>query len=244
VVIFVLLIHGLHGRTPPRPSELVAAALAEATAAAGSGIGPRRRDRALALLAEARERNEDQAGVPEAEALIRALPSGATELGDPLVALSTRIRRIGVPFVRNRWVRRITVTILVAASIVELLAVTATAAIDLLVPDAEVDNPSNVATIGGTVSAVLASSCVVYGLFRIRKDRRAAFGWFQRSVLIDLLLTQVFVVASDEFSALPSIVLDLVMLAVLGAARAQMPRVAPSERRAVPLAEPEPATRL
>ena len=37
--------------------------------------------------------------------------------------------------------------------------------------------------------------------------------------LIDLLLTQPFVVAKDQFSALPSIIIDLVMLAAFGAAK-------------------------
>lgn len=43
-------------------------------------------------------------------------------------------------------------------------------------------------------------------------------------MLINLLLTQVFVVANDQFSALPSIAIDLVMLAVLGAARGAIER--------------------
>ncbi len=49
----------------------------------------------------------------------------------------------------------------------------------------------------------------------------SAYGWFERAVLVDLLLTQVFSVTSDQFSALPSIAIDLIMLAVLGAARSQ-----------------------
>ena len=43
-------------------------------------------------------------------------------------------------------------------------------------------------------------------------------------MLISLLLTEVFVFATDEFSALPATLLDLFMLAVLGSARAALER--------------------
>jgi hypothetical protein len=92
---------------------------------------------------------------------------------------------------------------------------------DIFEPGTLKENIPNFASVGATLSACLAALCVVRGLWVYRRDKRSAYGWFQRSVLVDLLLTQVFVVASSQFSALPSIVVDLLMLGILGAARSQ-----------------------
>jgi hypothetical protein len=69
------------------------------------------------------------------------------------------------------------------------------------------------------IPGVLSAVCVVVGVRRLRQDRFRAYNWFARAVLIDLLLTQPFEVASNEFSTLPSIAIDLIMLAVVGAAK-------------------------
>jgi hypothetical protein len=78
--------------------------------------------------------------------------------------------------------------------------------------------------IGQIVTSVASAICVLLGLRLIRRDRGQAYAWFERAVLINLLLTQVFVLANDQFSALPAIALDLLMLGVLGAARGAIER--------------------
>ncbi|HEY2792860.1 MAG TPA: hypothetical protein VGJ28_10910 [Micromonosporaceae bacterium] len=217
VVLFVLLIHWVHGRTPTRPQEYLAAALGEATAAAGGGISDQRRQRALSLVGLA----SDQPGADAAADLIRALPAQSKQLGDPLIAMRRAVQRLGRPIVGSRILRRITIGILVFVSVLQLAAAAFIGIADIFEPGTLKENIPNFASVGATLSACLAALCVVRGLWVYRRDKRSAYGWFQRSVLVDLLLTQVFVVASSQFSALPSIVVDLLMLGILGAARSQ-----------------------
>jgi hypothetical protein len=217
VVLFILLTHWLHGRTPAQPAEFLAAALAEATAASGGGISDRRRERALRLIEFARE----LPAAAEAAALVRALPANPKQLADPLIALRRGVQRIGAPIVRNRILRWITVGILILTSVTTLISTGVVAILDLFDTGRLRDNVPNFASIGGSISSILGAICVVRGLWLYRRNKRAAYGWFQRSILVDLLLTQVFVVAADQFSALPTIIIDLIMLGILGAARSQ-----------------------
>ena len=237
VVLFVLLIHLLHARTPPRPPEYLAAALGEATAAAGGGISDHRRERALRLV----ELAGDQPGTAAAADLIRALPTAPKQLGDPLIAMRRAVQRFGGPVVRNRVLRRITIGLLVVVAFGNLISAAAIGILDIFAPGELTENVPNFASVGATVSACLAALCVLRGLWVYRRNKRSAYGWFQRSLLVNLLLTQVFVVASDQFSALPSIVLDLLMLGILGAARSQFTEQPPG--RFTALMEPSAVPR-
>ena len=236
VVIFVLLIQWLHGRKPTTPAEFLAAALAEVCAAAGGGFSDNRRERALLLV----RLSGDQPGAEQATALIQQIPKGR-QLPDPLIAIRRFVQRIGGPVVRLRALRWFTVGLLVATAVVQLIVAVGIAVVDLFDSRSLGKDINNVSSIGGTVSASLAAICVVLGLRLIRRDKLAAYGWFERAVLVNLLVTQVFAVMSDQFSALPSIALDLIMLAVLGAARSQF--ALPSGQIA-PLAAPAREARL
>ncbi len=92
--------------------------------------------------------------------------------------------------------------------------------LDIFRPGTLSHNLNNVASIGNTISALASAACVIEGLRLLRhKQRRAGYGWFQRAVLIDLLVSEVFVLVDDQFSALGGVVIDLLMLAVLSIAR-------------------------
>ncbi len=236
VVFFVLLVHWVHGRKATTPAEFLAAALAEVCAAAGGGFSDHRRERALQLI----QLSDGARGSVEAEELVNSMPAGK-QLGDPLIAMRRFIQRIGPPVVRLRALRWITVGLLVLISAGQLIATVSVAILDLFVPGSLKENIPNVASIGGTIAASISAICVVIGLFRIRRDKMSAYGWFERAVLVDLLLTQVFTVASDQFSALPGIVIDLIMLAVLGAARGQF---ALEQDRLAPLLAVPPAPEI
>jgi len=72
----------------------------------------------------------------------------------------------------------------------------------------------------GLLPTAVSVACVVMGIRSLRRDPARGYAWFERALLVDLLLTQPIVVASDQFSALPTVALDLVMLGVIAAARA------------------------
>ncbi len=216
VVVLVLAAHWVHGRRHAGPPELLAGAVNEAVAGSAGGISDARRARALALV----EAAQGEPGQPEAAALLRALPTSTVEPGDPLLWLSDRIRRIGGSFGRRRWLRIVVVTLLCLSSAFSLLSVLLAIVVEFFLPasvkgDAHVD-----LSVWGAVPATLAVVCVVLGIRRLRRDPARGYAWFERALLIDLLLTQPVVIASDQFSALPSIVIDLVMLAVVGTAKA------------------------
>ena len=214
IVIFVLLIQALHGRRRPEPEELLAGALVEAVGGAAGGISDGRRARALELVEQA----GDQPAAAETAAMLRALPQTTRQVGDPLTWIGDRVRRIGGAIVTKRWLRITLVVILCLSAASGLLTALIVILIQVL-PASVSTNLSAGESAWATIPAGLAAVCVVVGIRRLRLDPRSAYAWFERAVLIDLLLTQPFVVATDQFSALPSIIIDLLMLAAFGAAK-------------------------
>jgi hypothetical protein len=233
IVLFVLLIQAMHGRRRPRPEELLAGALVEAVGGAAGGISDGRRTRALALVEQA----GDQPAAEETAAMLRALPRTTREVGDPLAWIGDRIRRVGGAIVTKRWLRITLVVILCLSAAAGLLTALIVILIEVL-PANLSKNLSAGTSAWGAIPAALSAICVVVGIRRLRQDPRSGYTWFERAVLIDLLLTQPFVVAADEFSALPSIIIDLVMLAAFGAAKVAaqagtLPNRATAARRAM-----------
>jgi hypothetical protein len=69
------------------------------------------------------------------------------------------------------------------------------------------------AQLGSTwLSAVL----VAIGVYRIRGSRLEGLRWFQRSILVSIFLTQVFVFYQHEWAALGGLTLDLLLFFALG----------------------------
>jgi hypothetical protein len=232
IVLFVLLIQAMHGRRRPQPEELLAGALVEAVGGAAGGISDGRRTRALALVEQA----GDQPAAAETAAMLRALPRTTRQFGDPLTWMGDRVRRIGGAIVTKRWLRITLVVILCLSAAAGLLTALIVILIEVLPADLA-KHLSAGTSAWGAIPAALAAICVVVGIRRLRQSPRSAYTWFERAVLIDLLLTQPFVVAADQFSALPSIIIDLLMLAAFGAAKVAaqagtLPNRAMASRRA------------
>jgi hypothetical protein len=215
-VLLVLAAHWVHGRQGPRPAELLAGAVNEAVAGAAGGISEARRSRALALVDEA----GNQPGAAETVALLRALPASTKEPGDPLIWLGDRVRRFGEPFARKRWLRITVVTVLVVNAFFSLLTVVSTIIVEFFVPASIRAESSIGISKWGAIPSVISVLCVIAGIRVLRRDPGRGYAWFERALLVDLLLTQPIVVAAEQFSALPTVAVDLVMLAVVATARA------------------------
>jgi hypothetical protein len=76
---------------------------------------------------------------------------------------------------------------------------------------------SQVDTFGFTDWAILASDTfsaifIALGVFLLRRSRLAAFRMFERSVLIQIFLGQMFLFEKDEFAAMPGFVFYLLLL--------------------------------
>jgi hypothetical protein len=226
IVVLVLVVHWIHGRRPLSPPELYIAALSTAAVGVTRGVTPTERDEALRRLDEA----GDLPGAAATAEAVRALPDASVDRfnpGNAIAWVSDRLRRV----LRNRWAERVTIVILAVQAIVTLFAMLVFA-VGLVLEAAGVDGivldtGDTVPAIISGASAVASAACVVTGVVQLRRKRRSSgYRWLQRAVLIDLLLTRVFEFAVSQFGAIPSVVLDLVLLAVLEIARTTEPEAA------------------
>ena len=63
------------------------------------------------------------------------------------------------------------------------------------------------------------------GLFRLRNDRLAAYRWFERGVLVQIFVTQVFEFASQELAGISGLVVNIALwLALHTMIRAEVER--------------------
>jgi hypothetical protein len=70
----------------------------------------------------------------------------------------------------------------------------------------------------GLVSTLVCAVFVAVGMLRLRRNTTAAYRWFYRALLVNLLFTRVFEFDVEQFLATFSVVVDVVMLAVVTAA--------------------------
>ncbi len=64
-------------------------------------------------------------------------------------------------------------------------------------------------------SALASGAIILAGVVTLRRDRRRALGFFQRSILVSIFATQVFVFYRDEWAALGSLAFNLAVLLTL-----------------------------
>jgi hypothetical protein len=69
--------------------------------------------------------------------------------------------------------------------------------------------------IGQLVSTLVATCFAIKGIARLQRRRAAAFELFRRAVLVNLFLTEFFVFCRQQFGALPSFTLNLVLLILI-----------------------------
>ena len=63
------------------------------------------------------------------------------------------------------------------------------------------------------------------GLFRIRRDRLAAYRWFERGVLVQIFVTQVFEFASQQLAGVTGLIANIALwLALRSMIRAEVER--------------------
>ncbi len=61
------------------------------------------------------------------------------------------------------------------------------------------------------ISSLASAGCVAAGIWCLRRSRLAAFRWFQRAVLISILVTQVFVFYDSQLAALTGLAVSLLV---------------------------------
>lgn len=65
------------------------------------------------------------------------------------------------------------------------------------------------------VAALVAAVLVIVGLLALRRSRVAAYAWFERAVLVDILIGEVFAFYRQPTTALAGLVIDILLLLAL-----------------------------
>ncbi|WP_282944263.1 hypothetical protein [Cellulomonas endometrii] len=205
VVLLVLVGETIHGRRARDPHETLAAAADLAVAGLAGGFSHRARRQARELADAA----GDVRGAAEVRALLDAVEDDARELPDPISAVSRAVVAASRRIVRVRWLPRVTVGVLAVATLY-------TVGRGVVLVASGVDLPWW-AIAGMLASGAASLVCSVVGLRLVGRDRRRGYEWFRRAVLVNLLLTQIFLFRVDQWSAVTGLVIDLVLLGVVAA---------------------------
>jgi hypothetical protein len=205
LVVLVLLGETIHGRRARDPHETLAAAADLAVAGLAGGFSQRARRQARELAAAA----GDVRGAAEVRALLDAVVDDARELPDPISAVSRAVVTTTRRVVRVRWLPRVTVGVLALATLY-------TVGRGIVLVASGADLPWW-AVVGMVASGAASLVCSMIGLRLVGRDRRRGYEWFRRAVLVNLLLTQIFLFRVDQWSAVTGLVVDLVLLGVVAA---------------------------
>jgi hypothetical protein len=77
------------------------------------------------------------------------------------------------------------------------------------------------------ISSVVAGVLIVIGAFSLRRSKLAAYQWFERGLLVEILVTQVFVFAEEQLAGVIGLTYTIVLwLMVRSASRAEREREA------------------
>ncbi|HEY0217475.1 MAG TPA: hypothetical protein VGC57_13890 [Cellulomonas sp.] len=205
VVLLVLAGEAIHGRRARDPHELLAAAADLAVAGVAGGFSVRARRQARELV----EAAGDVRGADEVRALLDTVEDDSRDLPDPIGAVSRFVVRTSRRVVRVRWAPRLTVLVLGAGTLY-----TVGRGVALSIQDNELPWW---ALIGLLVSGVASLVCSVIGLRLVAADRQRGYEWFRRAVLVNVLLTQIFLFRVDQWSAAGGLAVDLVLLGLVAA---------------------------
>lgn len=91
-------------------------------------------------------------------------------------------------------------------------------AVWVITPEARDEAHANVIS---TAGAVLSGIFNVLGVIRLRRSRYAAFRWFERSILISIFVTQVFLFNDNGLVAIFGLIFNLLLLGAIKFALAQ-----------------------
>ena len=81
------------------------------------------------------------------------------------------------------------------------------------------------------ISSLVSGALIVIGAIRLRRSRIDALRWFERGLLVEILVTQVFIFQQHQLGGLIGLVLTIVVwLLVRSAMRAERERSEPRRR--------------
>ncbi|MBV9355104.1 MAG: hypothetical protein JO023_06200, partial [Chloroflexi bacterium] len=221
VVLFITF-RALEVRRPLRSSE----ALANATDALADlvirGATPSTRARVLAPLRRSGAVGPFASAV---QALVDAAPEVAEEAPSLAARAAASARQLGQRALATPWFRRAIIALFLANAVLAILTVAAVALVLLataqgmgqtaLVREVAANPPPNgwIGTLVSGAASLVSLLFTLIGAARFRANRLAALRWFERSVVVSLLLVDPINFFSLELDALSGLVFDLVLWA-------------------------------
>jgi len=196
------------------PDEAVLNALESLKAAALGELAEPKRNAAVALL------DETGATTPLAQQ-VRALLVDAPNLPDPAPGYwsrsGTKVRARYLGLAEHRWFVAAVTWLFAILGVGALLT-----ALLLAFEDSRLHGFTEWAY---TISSGVSGLLTVIGLFQIRRDRLAAYRWFERGVLVQIFVTQVFEFASQELAGVTGLIANIALwLALRSMIRAEVER--------------------
>jgi hypothetical protein len=236
VACLVLVVHLMHGRRAHHPSEHLAAAVDQAVAGVVGGFPPRRRAVAYAQL----RRASGAPGCDQALALVRAVPEDPVELFDPRHVVNTRrlahrLRR-GLRTGRTATILPVITAVVLVGQVIYAVSQFGPSLLDRLTQTSGADAaslapPGPLPLALGLISTLACAVLLGIGILRLRRATTAAYRWFYRALLVNLLFTRVFQFDVEQFLATTSVIIDLVMLGLVVAVVAERRPAVPSAGR-------------
>ena len=210
-VAFVLLslsARALEGRRRFTDRELLANAFDLAREARLHNRRPAHNARVLAYL------ERDTSGDLLISGLRQTLQAAASE--PPLLPGPFRWlrRRLALWYVRLTGSPRLEQALLVPVGIYALFVVASMVVLVAGWRPASGDNPG-VARTGVLAADLLTLAMVAGGSVTLRRSRLSAYRWFERAVMVNLLVAQVFTFYLQQFGALGGLAIDLVLVVLL-----------------------------
>ena len=204
-VLLVVLDRWLWSPAPPSPLRRRADAVDVALGGVVFGVTARQRAHAIRSVG-APESELDRAVVQ----LLAALPEREETAVRPWYHLVDRVREARDRIARRRWPVRAAAGWIIAQPLL------------FLVVGAIIDgghHREGGAAVAAVLTTVVTTVLGIVGAIRLRRDRAAALRLFGLALTIDLLVGQVFKFTLDQFGAVPALVVNLLLLSMVNAAR-------------------------
>lgn len=147
---------------------------------------------------------------PLADALSEAVDSAsrAPERVSPLAVVATFAWRNYDNLIEWRWFPRSVWIIFVAQAVLGLVAA-------ITVGWTAMHNTVPPLQLGTLTASLISLGLVLVGVVRLPRSRLDAYRWFERGVLVSVLITQVLIFWQDELAALGGLLWDLALLTAL-----------------------------
>jgi hypothetical protein len=219
-IVFYLTARALQRRRDPTPREYLLNALELAKDAALGEMDEAERRRALAFLDRA---DQSDPAVEPLRMLLESVPVRAKPEPWAGRRLLIRTRERYRDLVQNRWFIRVVTVVFLAVGISTLIEIVGLVFnVEPRLRGQEIfELGRRIASKHGDygfvewanlVSSFAAGVLVLWGLFRLRRSRLAAYRMFERALLVDIFFTQVFVFIQSEFGACIGFLIDLLLL--------------------------------